>query len=46
MIKDYKGLGRTPEEIDTIIFGAYLQENEKQPMSKFTADILKELNIR
>lgn len=46
LIRDFKGLGRTPEEIDTIIFGGYLEENEKQPMSKFTSDILKELNIK
>lgn len=43
---DFKGLGKSPDQIDTIIWNAYLEENERRPMSKMTTDILKQLKIK
>jgi len=46
MISSFKGLSKTPEQIDTLIWGAYLDQNDNRPLSKFTADILKQLKIK
>jgi hypothetical protein len=45
MSDDFKGLGKSPDEIDTIIWNAYLQENGRRPMSKLTTDILKQFKL-
>ncbi|MDR6527210.1 hypothetical protein [Chryseobacterium rhizosphaerae] len=46
MIDSYNGLNKTPQQIETIIWGAYLEENKKRPLSKLTADILDQLKIK
>lgn len=45
MVDDFTGLGKSPNEIDVIIWNAYLKENEKRPMSKLTTDILRQLKL-
>lgn len=45
LCKDFPGLGISPEQIDLIIWNAYLQDNGKRPMSKLTTDILKQFDI-
>jgi len=45
-IKSYNGLGKTPEQIDNLIWGVFLDEHSKRPLSKFTHDILIQLGIK
>lgn len=45
LCNDFPGLGKSPEQIDLIIWNAYLQDNGKRPMSKLTTDILKQFDI-
>ncbi|BAP30492.1 uncharacterized protein CHSO_1455 [Chryseobacterium sp. StRB126] len=45
LCNDFPGLGKSPEQIDLIIWNAYLQDNSKRPMSKLTTDILKQFDI-
>lgn len=46
MINSYNGLNKTQQQIETIIWGAYLDDNKKRPMSKLTSDILAQLKIK
>ncbi|MCP1301264.1 hypothetical protein NK356_18965 [Chryseobacterium sp. S0630] len=46
LVDGFTGLGKTPQQIDTIIWNAYLDENERRPMSKLTTDILKQFKIK
>lgn len=47
IIKSFQGVGRTPEEIDRLIWGNYIDDSHQinRPLSKLTADILKQFNI-
>ncbi|MEJ5104797.1 hypothetical protein [Chryseobacterium sp. MYb328] len=45
LCNDFPGLGKSPEQIDLIIWNAYLEDNSKKPMSKLTTDILKQFDI-
>lgn len=46
MINSYKGLGKTPDQIESIIWSAYLDKVGNRPMSKLTNDILTQLKIK
>lgn len=46
MISSYNGLGKTPEQIESIIWSAYLDNVADRPMSKITNDILSQLKIK
>jgi len=46
MVKSYNGLGKTEAEIDRIIWGAYLDDHTKRPLSKLTNDVLIQLGIK
>ncbi|KUG13309.1 hypothetical protein BEI02_18525 [Elizabethkingia sp. HvH-WGS333] len=45
LCNDFNGLGKTPEQINTIIWNAYLDDNGKRPMSKLTTDVLKQFEL-
>lgn len=47
LIKEFQGIGRTPEEIDRLIWGNYLESANQisRPLSKLTQDILKQFGI-
>lgn len=46
MVENFNGLGKTEEEIDRIIWGAYLHDHSKKPLSKLTNDLLIQLGIK
>lgn len=46
LVKSFRGLGKTVEQIDAIIWGAYLNNESERPMSKLTHDILKQAGIK
>lgn len=46
MIDSFNGLGKTPAEIDRIIWNAYLEDHSKRPLSKLTNDALIQLGIK
>lgn len=46
LAKSFRGLGKTPEQIDSIIWSAYLNNEGEKPMSKLTHDILKQTGIK
>lgn len=47
LVSAFQGMGRTPEEIDRLIWGSYIADAEqaKRPMSKLTKDILDQFGI-
>lgn len=46
MIESFNGLGKTEAEIDRIIWGVYLDEHSKRPLSKLTNDVLVQLGLK
>lgn len=46
MISSFDGLGKTSDQIESIIWSAYLQDVGNRPMSKLTSDILEQLKIK
>ena len=48
LVDSYRGLGKTPEEIYRLIWGTYMtpQDYGMRPLSKFTKDVLDELEIK
>lgn len=48
LIISFKGLGKTHEEIDRLIWGSYIDtaEHGQRPLSKLTRDILEQLKIK
>lgn len=48
LIHDFSQMGKTPSEIDRLIFGNYidLADNEKRPLSKLTRDLLKSIGLK
>lgn len=48
LIHDFSRIGKTPSEIDRLIFGNYidLADNEKRPLSKLTRDLLRSIGFR
>ena len=47
LVISFKGMGRTLEEIDRLVWGNYIEEDaqEKRPLSKMTRDLLKQFGI-
>lgn len=47
LISAFQGMGRTPEEIDRLIWGNYITDDEqpKRPMAKLTKDILTQFGL-
>ena len=47
LVSSFQGMGRTPEEIDRLIWGNYITDAEqtKRPMSKLTMDLLTQFGI-
>lgn len=47
LIKEFQGMGRTPEEIDRLIWGNYIDDAHhiNRPLSKMTQDILEQFGI-
>ena len=47
LVSAFQGMGRTPEEIDRLIWGNYIADAKqaKRPMSKLTEDILTQFEI-
>lgn len=47
LIESFQSIGRTPEEIDRLIWGNYIEEGNftKRPLSKMTHDILEQFGI-
>lgn len=47
LVSDFQGMGKTPEEIDRLIWGNYITDAEqvKRPMSKLTRDLLTQFGI-
>ena len=47
LISAFEGMGRTPEEIDRIIWGNYIDDAHQinRPLSKLTRDILEQFGI-
>ena len=48
LVSAFQGMGRTPEEIDRLIWGNYIADAEqaKRPLSKLTKDILSQFGIK
>jgi 5-methylcytosine-specific restriction endonuclease McrA len=48
LIHSFRGLGKTPAEIDRFVWGNYLETAEhcKRPLSKLTRDILEQIGIK
>lgn len=47
LIESFQSIGHTPEEIDRLIWGNYIEEGKlaKRPLSKMTHDILEQFEI-
>lgn len=47
LIKEFQGMGRTPEEIERLIWGNYVDDAHQanRPLSKMTRDILEQFGI-
>lgn len=47
LVKGFQGMGRTPEEIDRLVWSNYIDEvhQANRPLSKLTHDILKQFGI-
>ena len=47
LISSFQGLSKTPEEIDRLIWGVYIDDEKqiKRPLSKLTIDILKQFDV-
>lgn len=47
LVNEFQGMGRTPEEIDRLIWGNYIDDAHQidRPLSKLTYDILKQFGI-
>lgn len=47
LLADFQAMAKTPAELDRLVWGAYLEESDyhKRPLSKLTADILKQLDL-
>lgn len=48
LVSDFQGMGKSPEEIDRLIWGNYIADAEqaKRPLSKLTKDILSQFGIK
>ncbi|MBD8387790.1 hypothetical protein [Dysgonomonas sp. BGC7] len=48
LVEDFSKLGKTPSEINKLIFGNYIDksENQKRPLSKLTSDLLKDVGLK
>lgn len=48
LVEDFSKLGKTPSEINKLIFGNYIDksENQKRPLSKLTSDLLKNIGLK
>jgi len=46
MISSYNRLGKNSDQIESIIWSAYLNKLGDRPMSKLTKDILPQLKIK
>lgn len=46
LVNSYKGLGKTEAEVDRIIWGTYLDDHSKRPLSKLTHDLLIQLGLK
>ena len=45
IIQSFQGLGKTPGEIDRIVWSVYKDHPAKRPLSKLTFDVLKQIGL-